>query len=226
MNLPEKPQTLPPETKAPASTVAPLGPKDGKRPIRLRRIGGAVAALILVGFIIGFIPRWHQRAVLRAEMIELSPPSVSVISATPSQPASGLLLPAEVKPWVEAPIFARANGYLKRWLVDIGAHVEAGQLLAEIDIPELNQQLEQARAELAQADAALTLAKTTADRWADLLKTASVSEQEDAEKQADFKLKTATVEAARANVHRLEELVSFARIMAPFAVLSLKSACF
>jgi len=217
MNLPENPQTLSSETKVPAPPVAPLGPKDGKRPVRLRRIGGVVVALILVGFIIGFIPRWHQRAVLRAEMIELSIPSVSVISPTPSQPASGLLLPAEVKPWVEAPIFARANGYLKRWLVDIGAHVEAGQLLAEIDIPELDQQLEQARAELAQTDAALALAKTTADRWADLLKTASVSEQENAEKQADFKLKTATVEAARANVHRLEELVSFARITAPFA---------
>ena len=101
--------------------------------------------------------------------------------------------------------------------MDIGAHVKEGQLLAEIDTPELNQQLEQARAELAQTDAALALAKITADRWADLLKTSSVSEQENAEKQADFKLKTATVDGARANVHRLEELVSFARVMAPFA---------
>ncbi len=101
--------------------------------------------------------------------------------------------------------------------MDIGAHVEAGQLIAEIDIPDLDQQLDQARAQLAESDAALALAKTTADRWADLLKTSSVSEQENAEKQADFKLKTATVEADRANVHRLEQLVSFARITAPFA---------
>ena len=217
MNSLENNQTKSPKFGEHSSPVAPLGLETGKAPARLRRIGGTVAAIILVGFIIGFIPRWHQRTVVRAETIELATPSVSVVSPTPSQPAGGLLLPAEVKPLLEAPIFARANGYLKRWLVDIGAHVTEGELLAEIDTPELNQQLEQARAELAQTDAALALAKITADRWADLLKTSSVSEQENAEKQADFKLKTATVDAARANVHRLEELVSFARVMAPFA---------
>ncbi len=126
-------------------------------------------------------------------------------------------MPAEVRPLLEAPIYSRGNGYLKRWLVDIGAHVEAGQLLAEVDTPELDQQLEQARAQLAESEAALALAKTTAERWADLLKTASVSEQENAEKQADYKLKSATVEAGRANVHRLEQLQSFERITAPFA---------
>lgn len=217
MNTLENNQTKSPELKQQSSPIAALGSETGKITIRRWRIGGTVAAIILVGFIVGFVPRWHQRAVLRAETIELATPSVSVVSPTLGQPAGGMLLPAEVKPLLEAPIFARANGYLKRWLVDIGAHVQEGQLLAEIDTPELNQQLEQARAELAQADAALALAKITADRWADLLKTSSVSEQEDAEKQADFKLKTATVDAARANVHRLEELVSFARVMAPFA---------
>ena len=217
MNSLENNQTKSPEFKEHSSPVAPPGSETGKTPVRLRRIGGTVAAIILVGVIIGFIPRWHQRTLVRAETIELATPSVSVVSPTPSQPAGGLLLPAEVKPLLEAPIFARANGYLKRWLVDIGAHVKEGQLLAEIDTPELNQQLEQARAELAQTDAALALAQITADRWADLLKTSSVSEQENAEKQADFKLKTATVDGARANVHRLEELVSFARVMAPFA---------
>jgi RND family efflux transporter MFP subunit len=121
-----------------------------------------------------------------------------------------------VRPFLEAPIYARASGYLKRWLVDIGAQVKESDLLAEIDTPELNQELAQARAQLAQADAALTLAKTTAARWADLVKTASVSEQEAAEKQADFELKTANVEAARANVHRLEDLQSFESVRAPF----------
>jgi len=217
MNSLENNQTKSPEFRENSSPVAAPGSEAGKTPVRLRRIGGTVAVIILVGLTIGFIPRWHQRTVVRAETIELATPSVSVVSPTPSQPAGGLLLPAEVKPLLEAPIFARANGYLKRWLVDIGAHVTEGQLLAEIDTPELNQQLEQARAELAQTDAALALAKITADRWADLLKTSSVSEQENAEKQADFKLKTATVDAARANVHRLEELVSFARVTAPFA---------
>ena len=105
---------------------------------------------------------------------------------------------------------------MKRWLVDIGDRVKTGQLLAEIDTPELNQQLEQARAEVAQAEAALNLAKTTAARWTDLLKTASVSEQETSEKQADLELKKANVDGARANLHRLEELKSFASVTAPF----------
>jgi len=217
MNSLENSPTQSPETEGLTPPIAPLGQETGKRAVKLRRVGGIVAALILIGFMVGFIPRWRQRTAVRAETLDLATPTVRVVSPTPSESPGGLLLPAEIRPLVEAPIFARANGYLKRWLVDIGAHVDAGQLIAEIEIPELDQQLEQARAELAQTEAALALAKTTADRWADLLKTASVSEQENAEKQADFKLKTATVEAARANVHRLEQLVSFARVTAPFA---------
>ena len=122
-----------------------------------------------------------------------------------------------MKPFVEAPIYARTSGYLKRFLVDIGARVKEGDLLAEIDTPELNQQLAQARAEQVQAEAALALAKTTAARWADLLKSASVSEQETAEKQSDLELKLANVEAAKANVRRLEDMQSFERVTAPFA---------
>ncbi|HTS18664.1 MAG TPA: efflux RND transporter periplasmic adaptor subunit [Verrucomicrobiae bacterium] len=185
--------------------------------MKLSRVATVVGVLVVILFFAGFIPRWHQRNVVRAETVELATPSVAIVRPKPSQAAAGLLLPAEVRPWLEAPIYSRANGYLKRWLVDIGAHVEAGQLLAEVDTPELDQQLDQARAQLAESEAALALAKTTAERWADLLKTASVSEQENAEKQADFKLKSATVEADRANVHRLEELQSFERITAPFA---------
>jgi RND family efflux transporter MFP subunit len=217
MNSLENSPTQTPKTEGHSLPATPLGREGGKTPVKLRRVGTIIVGVILVGFIIGFVPRWHQRSTLRAETTELAMASVRVISPAAGKLASGLLLPAEVKPLVEAPIFARANGYLKRWLVDIGAHVDAGQLIAEIDIPDLDQQLDQARAQLAETDAALALAKTTADRWADLLKTSSVSEQENAEKQADFKLKTATVEADRANVHRLEQLVSFARITAPFA---------
>jgi RND family efflux transporter MFP subunit len=180
-------------------------------------VATVVGVLVALGLLVGFIPRWRQRNLVRAETVELATPSVAVVWPKPSVAAEGLVLPAEVRPWLEAPIYSRANGYLKRWLVDIGARVEAGQLLAEVDTPELDQQLEQARAQLAESEAALALAKTTAARWAELLKTASVSEQENAEKQADYKLKTATVEADRANVHRLEELQSFERILAPFA---------
>ena len=196
--------------------VTPLG-NPATSPVNLSRLATIIAVLVVIGLLAWFLPRWHQRNALRAETIDLATPSVAVVSPRPSPAAGGLVLPAEVKPLLEAPIFSRANGYLKRWLVDIGAHVEAGQLLAEVDTPELDQQLEQARSQLAESEAALALAKTTAERWADLLKTASVSEQENAEKQADYKLKTATVEADRANVHRLEELQSFERITAPFA---------
>ena len=118
---------------------------------------------------------------------------------------------------MDSPIYARASGYLKRWLVDIGAEVKEGDLLAEIDTPELNQELAQSRAQLIQAQAALALAKTTAARWAELLKTSSVSEQEAAEKAADLELKLATVEAGRANVERLEDLRAFQTVKAPFA---------
>lgn len=195
--------------------VSPLGKTTS--PVKLSRVGAVIVALIVIGFLAGFLPRWHQRSTVRAETLDLAMPSVSVVSPRPGQTPGGLVIPAEVKPLLEAPIFSRANGYLKRWLVDIGAHVEAGQLLAEIDTPELDQQLEQARAQLAESEAALALAKTTAERWADLLKTSSVSEQENAEKQADYKLKTATVEANHANVHRLEQVQSFERVTAPFA---------
>jgi len=176
-----------------------------------------VGALIVVGLVAGLIPRWHQRNVLRAETAELAIPTVNVTTPSPGQAAPGLLLPGEIKPLIEATIYARASGYVKRWLVDIGAPVKEGELLAELDTPELNQQLAQTKAELAEAEAALTLAKTSAERWAELLKTASVSAQEAAEKDADYKLKTATVEAAQANLHRLEELQAFARVTAPFA---------
>jgi membrane fusion protein, multidrug efflux system len=186
-------------------------------PVRLSRVGIVIAVLIVIGLLAGFIPRWRQNSAAHAETVDLATPSVAVVSPKPNSSAGGLTLPAEVKADLEAPIFARTSGYLKRWLVDIGAHVEAGQLLAEIDTPELDQQLEQARAQLGESEAALALAKITADRWADLLKTSSVSEQENAEKQADNKLKTATMEADRANVHRLEQLQSFERFTAPFA---------
>ncbi len=177
----------------------------------------AVLVFLTVAALMGLFPRWHRSAKLQAQTRELSIPSVTVISAIPGKSMAGLPLPAEIRPLIEAPIYARANGYVKRWLVDLGARVEAGQLLAEIDTPELSQELARSRAELNQAEASLALADTTGKRWAELLKTSSVSEQEAAEKIADQALKAATVEAGRANVRRLEELFSFLRVTAPFA---------
>jgi len=184
---------------------------------KLRNAAIVAAVLIVIGTLAGLIPRSLHRNALRAETRELAIQTVSVVSPAPGKTAAGLMLPAEAKALVEAPIYARTSGYLKRYLVDIGAQVKAGDLLAEIDTPELNQELAQARAQFVQADAALALAKTTDSRWAELLKTSSVSEQEAAEKKADLELKSATVEAAHANVRRLEELQSFERVTAPFA---------
>ncbi len=186
-------------------------------PIRFLPAAAMALLVIVIAVLAGLLPRWRQRAALAAEHRELSVMSVSVVSPAPNRGGGGLLLPAEIKPWAEAPIYARASGYLKRWMVDIGTKVEAGQTLAEIETPELDQELERARHEVAQSEAALALSEITADRYADLVKTASVSEQENAEKQADLKLKTASVAAGRANVARLEKLQSFGRVTAPFA---------
>ncbi|MBU6402977.1 MAG: efflux RND transporter periplasmic adaptor subunit, partial [Verrucomicrobia bacterium] len=120
------------------------------------------------------------------------------------------------QPFIEAPIYARVDGYLRRWYFDIGHGVRQGDLLAEIEAPELDQQLAQARADLSRAEANLELARVTDARWQELLKTASVSEQEAAEKSAGLATASAAVLAARANVHRLEELQSFERVVAPF----------
>ena len=174
-------------------------------------------ALFGLAFVAGLLPRRAQHAALTLDTKELAIPTVTVVTAKPANAPPTLSIPAEIRPLTEAPIHARASGYLKRWLVDLGAKVEAGQLLAEIDTPELNQEIAQSRAMLAQSQAALDLSKITATRWAELLKTASVSEQEAAEKQADLALKLATVEASRASVRRLEELQAFDRVMAPFA---------
>jgi len=176
---------------------------------------GAVA-LLVTGLVIGYLPRWRARIELVHRTEALSIPSVSVTNATKGRSSIGVPFSAEIRPWIEAPILARSSGYLKRWLVDLGTRVNQGDLLAEIETPEINQELDRARAELTQAEAALVLSKSTAERWTQLLKTASVAEQEAAEKQADFALKTATVEGAKASVRRLEELVSFARVLAPF----------
>jgi RND family efflux transporter MFP subunit len=201
--------------------LQPAESKDkpaAKPPSKRGRIAKAIIPLaIIAGLVLGFLPRWRRSRSTVADTTQLAIPSVSVVSPAPGSAGGGLVLPAELKPWLEASIFARANGYLKNWVADIGAHVEAGQLLALIETPDLDQQLAQARAELDLALANLHLAETTDKRWKELLKTASVSEQEAAEKAAARETAAANVEASRANVRRLEELVSFQRVVAPFA---------
>src|SRR5689334_5768084 len=124
---------------------------SGSPAIKLRLLAAIILALLALAVVAGLIPRRRQRAALRAQTRELGISTVTVVSIAPGKVSQGLALPAEIKAYMEAPIYARANGYLKRWLFDLGANVEAGQLLAEIDTPEINQDLLRARAEVAQA---------------------------------------------------------------------------
>jgi len=173
-----------------------------------------VVAVLLVVF--GILPRIQARTALRQETARMAVPTVAVVQPKRSAPAQEIILPANVQAFADAPIYARTNGYLKRWYVDIGSHVKAGQLLAEIDTPEVNQQLRQARADLATAQANLNLSRITADRYQGLLKTESVSKQESDNATGDYEAKQATLQSSQANVKRLEELQSFQKIYAPF----------
>jgi membrane fusion protein, multidrug efflux system len=193
-----------------------LAPVAASSPRWMRIAAVVIPLLVIGGLLVGFFPRWHERRTAIADMQKLAIPTVAVVSLAPLKKEDALILPAEIRPWREASIYARANGYLKDWVADIGAHVQASQLLAEIETPDLDQQLDQAKAQLVLAQANLHLAETTDARWQTLLKTASVSEQEAAEKSAGRETAAASVEAERANVRRLEELVSFQRVIAPF----------
>ena len=198
-------------------------PSDEQKtdPVRARRrfrriliVGGAV---VLSGLVVGFIPQLRQRQIATADTNQLAIPTVAVVSPAAKIPGSGLNLPAEVKPWQEASIFARVNGYLKSWLVDIGAHVEKDQLLAEIDTPDLDQQLAQAHSQAALAKKSLELAKSTNDKWQTLWHEGVVSEL-DAENTATSQgTNQANTEAFAANLRFLEQEVAFKRVTAPFA---------
>jgi membrane fusion protein, multidrug efflux system len=207
------------------STTSPtdrVGSNEHKgAPIRVRPrfrriliVGGAVLAIALV---VGFIPQLRQRQTAAADTKQLAIPTVAVVSPTVTTPGSGLNLPAEVKPWQEASIYARVNGYLKDWLVDIGAHVEKDQLLADIDTPDLDQQLAQANSQAVLAKRNLDQAKSTNIKWQELYKQGVVS-QLDAENMATSQgTNQANTEAFAANLRFLEQEVAFKKVTAPFA---------
>lgn len=176
-----------------------------------------ILAVLGAGFVFGLIPRLHQRAETAEQTKQLGIPSVSVITPGAAKQADPLTLSGELRPMLDAAIYARASGYVRKWYVDIGAHVEEGQVLAELDTPEMDRELLEARAELRQSEANREMSQSTAKRWSQLLSTKAVSAQEAEEKQSDFSNKQAAVEAARAKVAKLEELTNFAKITAPFA---------
>jgi RND family efflux transporter MFP subunit len=141
---------------------------------------------------------------------------VTVVHAQPSVPSTDLALPATLQAYSDSPIYARTSGYVSHWYADIGTHVRQGQVLALIDSPEVDQELNQARAALAQAQANLTLAKITAARYQELIKTDAVSQQDVDQNNQNFAAQKANVQAASANVDRLEQLQGFERVEAPF----------
>jgi RND family efflux transporter MFP subunit len=182
----------------------------------LKRIGliAGVAAIAIAALGIG--SRMFDESSLarttKAEAVQ----TVSVIIPKRGTKDQTLTLPGDIQAYFEAPIYARVGGYLKGWDQDIGAHVKAGQLLGEIDTPDLDQQLNQAKADLAVAKSGESLADVTSKRWQSLVKKDAVSEQDADEKASDAESKRATVVASQANVQRLMALEDFKRIVAPF----------
>jgi RND family efflux transporter MFP subunit len=182
--------------------------------------GWLLAAAILLLFVgifgYGVFTRIRQGAAVRAETAQMAVPSVSVVSPQRSAPSQEIVLPGNMQPFMSAPIYSRTNGYLKRWHADIGAHVSKGQLLAEIETPEIDQQLQQARSNLATAQANLTLAEITKNRYQALLVTHAVAQQDVDNAIGTYNANKAIVEANQANVKQLETLQSFEKIYAPF----------
>ena len=178
----------------------------------------AVVALLIVAAVViaGVLPRLKARAALRTATYENAIPNVNVIHPKMGAPQNEIVLPGNIQAFNDSPIYARTDGYLKKWYVDIGAHVKAGQLLAEIETPEVDQQLDQARADLNTAQANLQLSKITAERYQGLVQSDSVSKQDVDNATSDFAAKKAMVASAQSNVKRLEELQSFEKIYAPF----------
>jgi RND family efflux transporter MFP subunit len=177
--------------------------------------GGALLLLVLGAFTM--LQRRSEYRTLAEETETLAIQTVGVIHPSAETGEEDLVLPGTMEAFVESPIYARTNGYLKKWYHDIGSRVQKGDLLADIDTPEVDQQLSQARADLATAQANSHLSEITASRYTELLKTDGVSKQEVDNAAGDLAAKRAIVQSADANVHRLEEMKSFQHIYAPFS---------
>jgi RND family efflux transporter MFP subunit len=195
------------------SERGPGQPSNSKKAWMIALLAFAVVAIVVIA---GIVPRVRARNALRNETNQLAVPAVIVAQPKKSAPAQEVILPANVQAFRDAPIYARTNGYLKHWYVDIGGHVKSGQLLADIDTPEVDQQLHQATAELSTAEANMHLSEITSVRYQGLLKSDSVSQQDADNASGDLAAKKAIVQSAQANLRRLQDLQSFEKIYAPF----------
>jgi RND family efflux transporter MFP subunit len=194
-------------------------PSDpGPAPARRGKIliGAALLVLITAGAVT-FLNRNTEANALAKETEAVAVPTVAVVQPASEPGNDELVLPGNLQAFEESPIFARTNGYLLRWYKDMGSKIQKGELLAAIDTPEIDQELSQARAGREQVKSALELAKISADRWANLRKSDSVSQQEADQQASGYQQALANLAAADANVRRLEQLESFKNVYAPFS---------
>ena len=186
-------------------------------PGRARILVGAVLLVLITAGVVTFLNRKSESDALAKETEAVSIPTVAVVQPQVEPGNDELVLPGNLQAFEESPIFARTNGYLLRWYKDIGSKIQKGELLAAIDTPEIDQELSQARASREQVRSALGLAKISADRWANLRKSDSVSQQEADQQASGYQQAQANLAAADANVRRLEQLESFKNVYAPFS---------
>ncbi|SPE41366.1 Efflux transporter, RND family, MFP subunit [Candidatus Sulfopaludibacter sp. SbA3] len=175
-----------------------------------------IAGAIGYSVVTGIASRLHAATALKQQTMEMAVPTVTVIHPRRGAAAEEVVLPGNAQAYIATPVYARTNGYLKTWSFDIGARVKAGQLLAEIETPEVDRQLDQARADLATAQANFDLSRTTAARYQTLFQSDSVARQDVDDKVGDMQAKKAMVDSAAFNVRRLEETQRFQKVYAPF----------
>ncbi len=201
----------------PPPVTPPSPPPAHHRSSRALLIVLMVLAVVLAyGIYEGITSRAKADTELRHNTSEQSVPTVAVTRPKLDGAAQEVIIPGNMQAYIDTPIWARSSGYLKAWYVDIGAHVKAGQLLAVIESPETDQQLKQSREQLITAEANQKLAQITASRYQDLLKSDSVAKQEVDNAVQNAAAQSATVNSARANVARLEQVVGYEKVYAPF----------
>jgi RND family efflux transporter MFP subunit len=197
-------------------TLTLVDAKTAKRPRKSWLVLAIAASLVAALLVSGIWSRVKSGAALRAETAQAALSAVSVVSPKPTSPTDEIILPGNVQPYITSPIYSRTNGYLKKWYFDIGAHVKQGQLLAVIETPEVDQQLQQARSNLLTAQANLELASVTKNRYQGLLKSNAVSQQDVDNAVGTYNANKSIVEADKAAVEQYSALVSFEKIYAPF----------
>ena len=195
-------------------TAGSVGQPEGRKGTLM--VGIILMALLCAAIVYGIRSRATAENKLKHSTEEAAIPSVNIIHPSGGSAAQEIVLPGNTQAFTDTPIYARTNGYLRRWYVDIGSHVRKGQLLAEIETPELDQQLQQAEADLKSAEANMQLAQTTSVRWQSLLEKHAVSKQETDQMVSDYAARQANYAASQANVRRLKELQGYERVTAPF----------